>query len=128
MLTQSCRSFFRIACWSALITSSMYAEGTGGVASCRDESVHLRPASARILSLSPSAVPRGEKAVLSWYVPGGAEVLIQMYGGTNNGFLTVGQFPPHGSLDIWPQANTIYVITYGAPRSVCVNSIWVTVR
>ena len=126
---QRCLYLSRLAsCLMLPYAGTLHGEVAGGAGSCRGESLHLRPGFARTFSLSPDEIRKGQRAVLSWSVPNVAEVLIEKSEGSRNGLLTVGRFSSQGSLDVWPQDTTIYVISYGGAGTPCVRSVWVTVR
>lgn len=119
----------RFACWLILLFAGTAAgEMSGSAVACHAESLHLQPGYARILSLWPVAISKGEKAVLSWYLPNTVDVLIEKSDSIRRGLVSLGRFQSQGSLDVRPQATTIFIISYGDPKTPCVSSIWVTVH
>jgi hypothetical protein len=119
----------RQASWLMLLLAGTIAgEPSGGAVACRVESLRLQPAYARTLALWPDAIVKGEKAVLSWCIPATVEVLIERSDDIRRGLVSLGRFKSQGSLDLWPQATTMFVISYGDPETPCVRSIWVTVH
>ena len=90
----------------------------------------LRLASERFVEVQPKRIHPGEMAILSWSNPYTSEVLLECIPerrSSSAGHLQpIGRFPAKGSLEVWPQVTTTYVIScVGAP---CAESISVTVN
>jgi hypothetical protein len=117
------------ACWLMLLLAvAAPGETSRRDVTCRLQALRLQPGYLRDFSVRPDAIAKGEKVILSWYVPSEGNVLIERSDSKNTGLVSLGRFQPHGSLEVWPEASTIFVFSYGDPQALCVKSIWVTVH
>jgi len=118
----------RLAGWLMLLLAGTTAgEASRSAVACRTESLHLQFGYARTLSVWPAVIPKGDKTVLSWYAPNTVDVLIERSDSIRRGLVSLGRFQSQGSLDLQLQATTMFIISYGDPKTPCVKSIWLTV-
>ena len=93
----------------------------------------LRPGPERSFQVRPQIIAKGERAVLSWFKPDASEVLLEQ-AAEGEGSVpperlhVVGRLPSIGSLDVWPQITTTYVVSCLDTTHPCAESISIIVR